>query len=142
MVIVVEFVYSGHQIMNEGELKINQDNNSKIWVEMIVASFLDAIVIDDIHTNKQLSRETTLYISNHKESISFEKKVRNKLDICIPFHQLFSVERIRGIVFILGVPTCVQTRRPYYLFVFLRVAHTGPVLNLFIRNTPLRKMLK
>ena len=74
MVIVVEFVYSRHQIMNEGELKINQDNNSKIWIEMIVASFLDAIVIDDIHTNKQLSRETTLYISNHKESISFEKK--------------------------------------------------------------------
>ena len=53
MVIVVEFVYSGHQIMNEGELKINQDNNSKIWIEMIVASFLDAIVIDDIHANKQ-----------------------------------------------------------------------------------------
>lgn len=54
MVIVVEFVYSRHQIMNEGELKINQDNNSKIWIEMIVASFLDAIVIDDIHTNNQL----------------------------------------------------------------------------------------
>ena len=54
MVIVVEFVYCRHQIMNEGELKINQDNNSKIWIEMIVASFLDAIVIDDIHTNNQL----------------------------------------------------------------------------------------
>ena len=54
MVMVVKFVYSRHQIMNEGELKINQDNNSKIWIEMIVASFLDAIVIDDIHTNNQL----------------------------------------------------------------------------------------
>ena len=53
IVIVAEFVYSRHQIMNEGELKINQDNNSKIWIEMVVASFLDAIVIDDIHTNKQ-----------------------------------------------------------------------------------------
>lgn len=74
MVIVVEFVYSRHQIMNEGELKINQDNNSKIWIEMIVASFLDAILIDDIHANKQHERETRLYISNHKESVSFEKK--------------------------------------------------------------------
>lgn len=53
MVIVVEFVYSRHQIMNEGELKINQDNNSKIWIEMIVAPFLDAFVIDNIHANKQ-----------------------------------------------------------------------------------------
>ena len=53
VVIVVEFVYSRHQIMNEGELKINQDNNSKIWIEMIVASFLDAILVDDIHANKQ-----------------------------------------------------------------------------------------
>lgn len=141
MVIVVEFVYSRHQIMNEGELKINQDNNSKIWIEMIVASFLDAIVIDDIHTNNSNAKlHYTFRIT--KNPFLLKKKVRNKLDICIPFHQLFSVERIRGIVFILGVPTCVQTRRPYYLFVFLRVAHTGPVLNLFIRNNPLRKMLK
>ena len=53
IVIVAEFVYSRHQIMNEGELKINQDNNSKIWIEMTVASFLDAILVDDIHANKQ-----------------------------------------------------------------------------------------
>ena len=53
IVTVVEFIYSRHQIMNEGELKINQDNNSKIWIEMIVASFLDSFVIDDIHANKQ-----------------------------------------------------------------------------------------
>ena len=76
--IAVKFVYSGQKKMKNFSPK--DDDNEKFWLEVIIATFMDAVTTVDVLTtrNNDVRLIETLLLHDQKSSSCFERI--NKLD--------------------------------------------------------------
>ena len=76
--IAVKFVYSRQKKMKNFSPK--DDDNEKFWLEVIIATFMDAVTTEDVLTtrNNDVRLIETLLLHDQKSSSCFERI--NKLD--------------------------------------------------------------
>ena len=110
--IAVKFVYSRQKKMKKFSPK--DDDNEKFWLEVIIATFMDAVTTVDILTtrNNDVRLIETLLLHDQKSSSCFERI--NKLDRDISrvgkFYHAFP-KMSRDIIFIPSILKGVQRWR-------------------------------